>query len=85
MTNERMDRRAVRLGEYIVEKETTVRGAASRFGVSKSTVHKDVTQRLAQLDPELEEQVRAVLAKNKAQRHIRGGLATKRKYAARGG
>ncbi len=82
MTNETMDRRAVLLAEYIVENDATVRRAASRFGVSKSTVHKDVTYRLTRLDPVLAEEVRQVLAKNKAQRHIRGGLATRRKYAA---
>jgi putative DeoR family transcriptional regulator (stage III sporulation protein D) len=58
----------------------TVRAAAERFGVSKSTVHKDLRERLPRIDPALSRQVRAVLEENKAQRHIRGGLATRRKY-----
>lgn len=61
----------------------TVRACASHFGISKSTVHKDVTERLAEADPELCGQVRAVLEKNLSERHIRGGDATRRKYAAR--
>lgn len=74
--------RATRLGEYIVENRATVRRAAKQFGVSKSTVHKDVSQRLKYLDSGLYRDVKTVLAVNKAQRHIRGGLATKRKYQA---
>ncbi len=65
---------------YIVEKETTVRAAAKNFGVSKSTVHKDITQRLLALDAGLAQKVQRVLLKNKAERHIRGGQATRRKY-----
>lgn len=76
------EERAVRLGEYIVENSATVRRAARLFGVSKSTVHKDVTSRLRHLDPELFLQVHTVLEKNKAERHLRGGMATRRKYAA---
>lgn len=76
------DARAVRLGEYIAETGATVRQAAERFGVSKSTVHKDVTQRLRHSSPELFALVGEVLARNKAQRHIRGGLATREKYLA---
>lgn len=76
------EQRAVRLGEYIVENSATVRRAAQQFGVSKSTVHKDVTSRLRHLDPSLFFQVHAVLEKNKAERHLRGGMATRRKYAA---
>ncbi len=75
--------RAVRLAEYIIEKNATVRAAAKRFGVSKSTVHKDVTQRLRQINPGLCAEVRNVLEVNKATRHIRGGEATRRKYAAK--
>ncbi len=75
-----VEERAVELGRYIVENGATVRAAASRFGVSKSTVHIDVSKRLIKLNPQLYEQVRAVLEENKAQRHIRGGLATKEKY-----
>ena len=74
------DRRAVMLGEYIVESNNTVRGAASKFGISKSTVHKDVSQRLEVIDPNLYKEVKKVLELNKAQRHIRGGNATKEKY-----
>lgn len=76
-TNER----AVMLGIYILEHHTTVRAAARAFGISKSTVHKDVSERLPHIRPELAEQVHQVLAKNKEERHIRGGMATKRKYA----
>lgn len=75
-----VEERAVELGVYIVEQKATVRAAAKKFGVSKSTVHKDVTQRLKQIDRQLYRQVQRVLAVNKAQRHIRGGQATKEKY-----
>ena len=74
------EERAVELGEYIVKHKVTVRAAAEIFGVSKSTVHTDVTDRLKELDPPLYLRVREVLDVNKAQRHIRGGLATKEKY-----
>ncbi|MBR4761464.1 MAG: sporulation transcriptional regulator SpoIIID [Clostridia bacterium] len=72
--------RSILLGEYIAETGATVRAAAKVFGVSKSTVHKDVTERLVKDDPVLYKRVKAVLEKNKSERHIRGGLATKRKY-----
>ena len=75
-----IDDRATRLGEYIVEKKATVRRAANRFGVSKSTVHKDVSQRLKYIDIGLYREVKNVLDINKSQRHIRGGMATKKKY-----
>ena len=75
-----VDDRAAMLGEYIVKNKATVRLAAGKFGVSKSTVHKDVSERLRHVDLGLYKEVREVLAVNKAQRHIRGGLATKRKY-----
>lgn len=75
------DDRAVRLGEYIVETDSTVRAAAKHFGISKSTIHKDVTVRLSELDRILAQEVKAVLEKNKAERHLRGGQATKEKYA----
>ena len=75
--------RAVTLGEYIAEQEATVRAAASKFHVSKSTVHKDVTERLKYEEPALYLRVREVLQKNKEERHIRGGLATKEKYRKR--
>ena len=74
--------RAAMLGEYIVENKATVRRAAKQFGVSKSTVHKDVAERLKYVDPQLYKRVKTVLEINKAQRHIRGGLATKQKYSA---
>ena len=72
--------RAAMLGEYIVENKATVRRAAKQFGVSKSTVHKDLTERLPRVNPGLYKQVRLLLDINKAERHIRGGLATRRKY-----
>ncbi len=72
--------RASLLGEYIVENKATVRATAKVFGVSKSTVHMDVAQRLKKVNPSLYNQVRKVLDVNKEERHIRGGLATKEKY-----
>ena len=77
---EQSETRAVILGEYIVRQKATVRAAAEWFGVSKSTVHKDVTERLPAIDHTLADEVRTVLNVNKAERHIRGGLATKEKY-----
>ena len=78
---EQPEARAVILGEYIVRQKATVRAAAEWFGVSKSTVHKDVSERLEQIQPDLYTQVKEILEQNKQERHIRGGLATKRKYA----
>ena len=75
-----IEERVRETAEYIVENRSTVRAAAKRFGISKSTVHKDVTERLAEIDPRLCSQVRALLEQNKAERHIRGGMATRRKY-----
>ncbi|CDZ24834.1 hypothetical protein CCDG5_1727 [[Clostridium] cellulosi] len=75
-----VEERAVELGEYIIANKSTVRGAAKKFGVSKSTVHKDVSERLKKLNPQLYVEVKHVLDINKAQRHIRGGMATRRKY-----
>ena len=72
--------RVLMLAEYIVLSSSTVRGAAKKFNVSKSTVHKDVTERLSYLDKNLLNEVNAVLMKNKEERHIRGGMATKEKY-----
>ena len=72
--------RAIILGEYILDTGATVRAAAKVFKISKSTVHKDVTQRLSQDNPQLYRQVKAVLEKNKKERHIRGGIATRKKY-----
>lgn len=75
-----VEERAIELGEYIVENNTTVRAAAKKFGISKSTVHSDVSGRLKKASPALYIEVRKVLDDNKAQRHIRGGQATKEKY-----
>lgn len=76
-----VEQRAIELAEYIIENKTTVRAAAQKFGVSKSTVHMDVANRLKKLNPSLYMDVREVLDLNKAERHIRGGLATKEKYS----
>ena len=75
-----VEERAAMLGEYIIESKATVIKAAKKFGVSKSTVHKDCTDRLKQLNPGLASEVRQVLDVNKQERHIRGGLATREKY-----
>ena len=75
-----IERRARLLAWYIIENEATVRSAAKKFGFSKSAVHKDITTRLLEIDPILAARVKEVLEKNKAERHIRGGLATKLKY-----
>ena len=72
-----VDERAIILGEYIIENDATVRAAAKQFKISKSTVHKDVTERLKSNDPVLWKQVNVVLQKNKKERHIRGGMATR--------
>lgn len=72
--------RAEILGEYIIENGATVRATAKIFKVSKSTVHKDVTERLSHGNPQLYKEVKAVLEKNKKERHIRGGMATRKKY-----
>jgi putative DeoR family transcriptional regulator, stage III sporulation protein D len=77
---EYIEERVIELANYIIEKKTTVRSAAKRFGISKSTVHKDVTERLIQIKPVLADTVRIILEENKAERHIRGGQATKAKY-----
>ena len=78
-----IEARVLDIADYIVETGATVRAAASVFGVSKSTVHKDITERLRQINKVLGEQVAAVLETNKDERHIRGGMATKEKYAHR--
>ena len=75
-----IEERAVELAHYIIDTKDTVRGAAKRFGVSKSTVHKDVTERLMKINPLLAGEAKKVLDDNKAERHIRGGMATKMKY-----
>lgn len=75
-----MEERAERLAQYIIENRTTVRAAAQKFGISKSTVHTDISERLPQFNRVLYQQVKEVLEVNKAQRHIRGGIATRKKY-----
>ena len=75
-----IEKRACELAVYIIETGATVRAAAQHFGVSKSTVHKDISCRLRQINLSLYQQVRRVLDQNKQERHIRGGMATKRKY-----
>ena len=75
-----MEERAERLALYIIEHRTTVRAAAKRFEISKSTVHKDISERLPQFNRTLYLQVKQVLEENKAERHIRGGIATRKKY-----
>lgn len=75
-----MEQRACALAVYMIENRATVRAAAQKFGISKSTVHKDLTTRLTQTNPSLYQQVRIVLDQNKAERHLRGGMATRRKY-----
>lgn len=77
---EPIEERACELAAYIVETGATVRAAALHFGISKSTVHKDITCRLQQHNPALYIQARAILDRNKMERHIRGGMATRRKY-----
>ena len=75
-----IEERAIEIATYIIEEKTTVRQAAKKFGVSKSTIHKDVTDRLVQINPSLASQAREILDLNKSERHIRGGLATREKY-----
>ena len=76
-----IEERAVAIAEYIVKNKATVRQAAGQFGVSKSTVHKDVTERLLRINPSLAAKARKILDVNKSERHIRGGMATKEKYS----
>ena len=76
-----IEERAVSLAQYIIDTGDTVRGAAKKFGVSKSTVHKDVSERLIHINYALAQEVRKILDENKAERHIRGGMATKLKYS----
>lgn len=81
MKNLSIEKRAIELAHYIINSKDTVRGAASKFGISKSTVHKDLSERLLKINPVLAKEVRKILDKNKAERHIRGGMATKLKYS----
>ena len=75
-----IEERAIELARYIIENNSTVRATAKIFNVSKSTVHKDVHERLTKINPLLYEQAKTILEQNKAERHIRGGMATKKKY-----
>lgn len=77
---EYIEERATLVSQYIIEHNVTVREAAKKFGISKSTIHKDVAERLIQINPALAKEVRKVLDINKSERHIRGGMATKEKY-----
>ena len=76
-----IEERAMEIARYIIDNNTTVRQAAKHFGISKSTVHEDVTERLVQVNPALAQEARKILDVNKSERHIRGGLATREKYA----
>ena len=80
---EYIEERAMEIASYIIENNATVRQTAKTFGISKSTVHKDITERLIQINPSLATEARKVLDMNKSERHIRGGLATKEKYLKR--
>ncbi len=75
-----IEERAIDVAHYIIEHNATVRQTAKQFGISKSTVHKDVSERICEIDPILAKEVRKILDINKAERHIRGGMATKEKY-----
>ena len=81
ISKQTIEERATELAQYIIETKDTVRGAAKKFGISKSTVHKDVSERLKKINPILAKEVRTILDENKAERHIRGGMATKLKYS----
>lgn len=80
MVKDYIEERVMELARYIIETNSTVRAAARKFRVSKSTVHKDVTERLLEINPNLAHEVKTILDNNKAERHIRGGLATQQKY-----
>ena len=82
--HKQIEERAAEIAAYIIDNNATVRQTAKQFGISKSTVHKDVTERLLQVNPSLAERARVVLDLNKSERHIRGGLATKEKYLHKG-
>lgn len=75
-----IEERATNLAQYIIDTKDTVRGAAKKFCISKSTVHKDITERLVKINPVIAKEVREILDENKAERHIRGGMATRLKY-----
>ncbi len=77
---EYIEERAIEIAKYMIDNKSTVRQAAKQFGISKSTVHKDVTERLGGVNAELAAQIREILNLNKSERHIRGGMATREKY-----
>ncbi len=77
-----IEERTVRIANYIIETKCTVREAAKKFGISKSTVHKDITERLGKINPQLAAKSNVILQENKKERHIRGGIATREKYRA---
>jgi putative DeoR family transcriptional regulator (stage III sporulation protein D) len=81
MKGNSIEERAVEFAHYIIDSKETVRGVAAKFGVSKSTVHKDLSERILKINPALAAEVRVILDENKAERHIRGGMATKAKYS----
>jgi putative DeoR family transcriptional regulator (stage III sporulation protein D) len=81
MKGNSIEERAVEFAHYIIDSKETVRGVAAKFGVSKSTVHKDLSERILKINPALAAEVRLILDENKAERHIRGGMATKAKYS----
>ncbi len=78
-----IEQRVVEVGKYIIASKATVRETAKKFGISKSTVHKDLTERLTKIDPILAKKARSVLDVNKMERHIRGGMATRKKYSGK--
>ncbi|MCM1578599.1 MAG: sporulation transcriptional regulator SpoIIID [Ruminococcus sp.] len=84
LTYDEQKKRALLLAEYIIKSKSTVRAAAARFGISKSTVHKDLTEKLPDIDSAAYGKVKKILETNKRERHIRGGLATKHKYEEMG-
>ena len=75
-----IEERTIELAHYIIENKVTVRAAAKKFGISKSTVHKDITERLQKINPSMASEAKKILDENKSQRHIRGGIATRNKY-----
>ena len=80
MRSDTIEERTVRIANYIIETKCTVRDAAKKFGISKSTVHKDITERLEKINKLLAEDIKIILNENKSERHIRGGIATRNKY-----
>lgn len=83
MRTDTIEERTVNIANYIIETKCTVREAAKKFGISKSTVHKDITERLCKINPQLAQKAQGVLQENKKERHIRGGIATREKYRSK--